>query len=1122
MDDLLTGGGDMGARMRSGEWSHTILGPVERWPQSLRSALSICLGSGFPIAIYWGPQLALLYNDAWSPILGSKHPSALGQEAREVWPEIWPTIGPLFEQVMGKGEATYSEDSLLPMFRHGYTEECYFNFTFTPIRGDGGRVEGVFNAVIETTFRVISERRTQLLRQLAERIAPARSADEACTLAASSLGEARRDVPFCALYLVDDGASVARLASCSGLSPDGPATPARIDLSRAGGPWPLHEARSTGQVQVVAGLAARFGIRFPGGAWPEPADSALVAPLLSAGDVAGFLILGANPRRAIDDEYRLFAERAASLIATIVANANAWAAERRRAAALAELDRAKTTFFSNVSHEFRTPLTLLIGPTEDALASKERALSGAALEAVYRNELRLLRLVNALLEFSRVESGRVRASYEPTDLVKLTRGLAGAFESAVARAGLKLVVRTEPLPGMVYVDRAMWETIVLNLLSNAFKFTFEGEIEVSLRPIGDRAALTVRDTGTGIAPEELPRLFERFHRVEGARARTHEGSGIGLALVQELAHLHGGEIRVDSALGKGTSFTITLPFGAEHLAPDKIAFGAGAVARHEDATSTPGRARAYVEEALRWLPETSFATESRVLPGPVDPDTRILVADDNADMRDYVTGLLSPRWSAHAVVDGEAALAALRAERFDLVLTDVMMPRLDGFGLLQAVKGDPELRATPVIILSARAGEESRVEGLEAGADDYLIKPFAARELTARVETQLRLARSRADAEASRARAEAATRAKDEFMAMLGHELRNPLSPILTALQLMRMRGKAGAETAIIERQVHHLVRLVDDLLDISRVTRGKIALRKEPFEVGAVILRGVELASPLLEQHRQELDVQVPAKGLLVEGDADRLAQVVANLLTNASKYSEPGTKIQVHAARAGSSVEVRVRDNGIGIPRDMLGRVFDVFFQQPQALDRARGGLGLGLAIVKSLVDLHGGTVEARSAGPGQGSEFVVTLPLVPAAAEAGAPRPAAEAARGAEPGGKGSRVLVVDDNQDAADTIGEVLTELGYDIRIAYDGPRALEVAREFKPDVCLLDIGLPVMDGYELARMIRQLEGMPAGLRLIAATGYGQDADRRRSEEAGFSAHIVKPLNVEVLADVLEQR
>jgi PAS domain S-box-containing protein len=370
--------------------------------------------------------------------------------------------------------------------------------------------------------------------------------------------------------------------------------------------------------------------------------------------------------------------------------------------------------------------------------------------------------------------------------------------------------------------------------------------------------------------------------------------------------------------------------------------------------------------------------------------------------------------------------------------------------------------------------------------------------------------------------AEAATRAKDEFLAMLGHELRNPMSPILTAVQLMRLRGKGSHEVEIIDRQLRHLVRLVDDLLDVSRITRGKIELRRERVELASVALRGLEMTSPLLEQRRQAVHFDVPTEGLIVDGDADRLSQVVSNLITNASKYSEPGTRIRISARRAENVVRLHVVDQGIGIAHEMLERVFDIFVQQQQSLDRSKGGLGLGLTIVRSLVSLHGGTVEARSDGPGHGSEFVVTLPLAPGRDEfervptrrsppaIGAGHPTLEESR---------RILVVDDNQDAAQSIAQVLVELGYEVHVAHDGPTALNVAHRCRPNICLVDIGLPVMDGYELARRLRESRDLPEGARIVAVTGYGQDADRRRAHEAGFHAHVVKPVNLDVLTSVV---
>ncbi|HET8701535.1 MAG TPA: GAF domain-containing protein, partial [Nitrococcus sp.] len=763
-DTFLAGGGKMGTLIRSKDWSKTPLGRVDSWAQSLRSAAGIMLNSRYPIALYWGPDLALLYNDAWSPIPGSKHPRVLGRPAREVWPEIWSEIGPLFEHVFATGEGTWSEDQLLPMYRHGYTEECYFNFTFSPIRGDDGEVKGVFNAVIETTERVLGERRLRTLSDLSARVQEVRHAKEACERAARSLELNPVDVPFALIYLSDKAGTAAHLVATARIEPTHTTAPSRIDLSGelTAAVWPLRAVADTNQALEIREVCTRLG-SLPGGPWPEPATDAIVLPLTAPGHQTcpiGFLIAGVNPRRRFDPQYRSFFDLAAGHIASGLTNARAYEEERARAEALAELDRAKTVFFSNVSHEFRTPLTLMLGPVEDALADAEHALSKPQrerLDVAHRNSLRLLKLVNTLLDFSRIEAGRAQASYEPTDLARFSADLASNFRSACERAGLKLLVDCPPLPESVYVDRDMWEKILLNLLSNAFKFTFEGEIAVRLAAVDGAAELSVRDTGVGIPEAELPRLFERFHRIEGQRSRTYEGSGIGLSLVQELVKLHGGTLRTESAVGQGTGFTVRIPLGAAHLPGERIGV-------ERSLASTAVRAQAYVEEALRWLPDAPERSEAAAdIPAPDELapgcGARVLLADDNADMRAYVCRLLGEQYVVEAVADGEAALEAIRARRPDLVLADGMMPRLDGFGLLRTVREDPELCSLPVIMVSARAGEEARVEGLEAGADDYLVKPFAARELLARVENNLKLARVRQQATETLRESEARLRA---------------------------------------------------------------------------------------------------------------------------------------------------------------------------------------------------------------------------------------------------------------------------------------------------------------------------------------------------------------------------
>ncbi len=762
------GDSEMARRMRAFDWSKTPLGPTESWSPALRTVVRLMLANRLPMLLWWGPQYISIYNDPYRPVLGNKHPWGLGLPVSECWQEIWHVLKPLIDTPFQGGPATWDEDILLVINRYGFNEETHWLIAYSPVPDESvpRGIGGVLATVHETTEKVLSERRMTALHELGSRPAEAKTAEVACA-AAKALGAHGKDIPFALLYLTDADGKRAHLEAATGVSRGRAISPQLIDLDGGTGGWPVSEARRTMRPQVVTDLAARFR-DVPPGPWPDPPTTAVVLPIASGNphEPAGFLVAGVSSRLRLDDAYRAFFDLIAGHLAAAVMNARAHEEEQRRAEALAELDRAKTAFFSNVSHEFRTPLTLLLGPVEDALADPAEPLPPGQRErlgTVHRSGLRLLKLVNTLLDFSRIEAGRVQAVYEPTDLAALTGELASSFRSACAKAGLRLAVDCPPLPEPVYVDRDMWEKVVLNLLSNAFKFTLEGGIEVRLRAAAGAAELTVRDTGTGIPAGELPRVFERFHRVEGSRGRTHEGTGIGLALVLELVKLHGGSVRADSAPGRGSTFSVSVPTGTAHLPANRI--GAARTLR-----PTATGADAFVEEALRWLPdeETSrsfpdavgnareaFPPEGPVprLPprtagreGDAAPRPRILWADDNADMRDYVRRLLGPRYDVEAVADGEAALAAARARPPELVLTDVMMPRLDGFGLLAALRADPRTRTTPVILLSARAGEESRVEGLQAGADDYLVKPFSARELLARVSAHVEMNRLRREA----------------------------------------------------------------------------------------------------------------------------------------------------------------------------------------------------------------------------------------------------------------------------------------------------------------------------------------------------------------------------------------
>ncbi|MEP7380957.1 MAG: histidine kinase N-terminal domain-containing protein [Gemmatimonadota bacterium] len=1521
----------MRTRIRDFDWSRSPLGPMERWPQSLQVALRIMLDSRYAMWLGWGPDFVFFYNDAYAEMtLGPKHPWALGRPACDVWSEIWDEVGPRAESVMRTGQATWDERLLLFLERRGFVEESYHTFSYSPIPDDGDSIGGMLCVVTEDTERTIGERRLRTLRELAARTTDeVKSADEACQVAASTLAENGADLPFVLIYLVDGDS--ARLAGEAGLPSGSTAAPAVLELSgeRHGvAVWPLSAVQASGRPVVVRDLASKFGA-LPSGAWSESPERAVVLPVSKPGQpqLAGFVVAAVSPRLALDDEYLGFLELIAGHVAACVNNARAYEEERRRSESLAELDRAKTTFFSNVSHEFRTPLALMLGPVEALLSRGAEELTPAVMEElalVNRNGGRLLRLVNTLLDFSRIEAGRIHAVYQETDLAAFTADLASVFRSACERAGLRLTVECQPLESSAFVDRDMWEKIVLNLLSNAFKFTFEGEIAVSLGTVDASAQLTVRDSGVGIAEEEMPRLFERFHRIENARGRTHEGSGIGLALVQELVRLHGGTVTAQSEFGDGTTFTVRIPLGSDHLP-------AAAVAASEPGAPSAAGALPYLDEALRWLPESlppagagarTLAEEDkseRTDVGAAEATTvsdarpRVLVVDDNSDMRQYIVRLLRECYQVDMAADGAAALEMMRLRRPDLVLSDVMMPRLDGFGLLRAVRAEPRLATIPVILISARAGDESRVEGVEAGADDYLIKPFSARELLARVNAQLQMSRMRRDAidalrrseehlrlvtdnapvliahfdaerrfkfvnaahtqffglppaevigrpvrdvvgaaayakieshvdaaldghsvvfeidvpsehgdlqvmrgaytperdgddvigvvaalinitaqrtaeereravlaqaadanakfrayfdqgalfawimdidgtirepnrlasewcgysreenvgkpfwegpwwtpspglvaqvrdgsmqaargepfraelpyfvadgsertvdvsivpirdpdgrvlflaptgnditerkraesalrqkveemstlldtlpiavflahdaaassisgnaaahlllrtgrsnlsmsapdderprhfrvfqdgvelapeempvqraargeqvrnvevedrfddgtvlhtlmsaaplfdDAGRARGAIATvldvterkrslealqdsdRRKTEFLATLAHELRNPLAPLLNGLQLMRVAATDDAlvdkARTMMERQLAQLVRLVDDLLDVSRISQGKLALRTEPVELTAVLASAVETSRPLIDQMQQTLRVDVPDEPIVVDADLTRMAQVFMNLLNNAAKYSEPGGQIEVAVTCDPREVAVSVRDSGIGIAPEQLPLIFDMFSQVEHSIERSRGGLGIGLSLVQRLVEMHGGRIEARSEGVGRGSEFVVHLPRIGNSLSASVDRrtdqrPDAAFARAPR------RVLVVDDNHDGADTLQMILELAGYETCVAHDGLDALAKVARFRPDVLLLDIGLPRMNGYDVCRRVRESLCGDAMV-IIALTGWGQDDDRVRSRDAGFDHHLVKPVDPASLLTLL---
>jgi signal transduction histidine kinase len=1155
--------GEMADRFREFDWSATPLGPVDRWPESWRHAVNIILDSSFPTALALGTELVYFYNDAFIPLAGpSRHPQGLGTPVPVAWKEIWPTIlAHRFEYVLSTGMPTFEADMLLPLERSGYLEETFVTFSFAALRDAQNKPSGIFCTAIETTARVIADRQLVCLRTLAAQGSLAETPEAACQGAVTALEANPRDVPFALLYLVDKGGKRARLAATVGLGSIPDSVPALVDLDSGPDPWMLSAVATTRapvSIDAVQGLIAG-GLRV-GEVVPQHAVGLPIARRGDAG-LAGILIAGANPMRPLE-ESRTFHTLIAGHLETAVSNAEAKQFERERSLALAELDQAKTIFFSNVSHELRTPLTLLLAPLDEVLASNKLDSSDReGLELARRGGGRLQKLVNSLLEFSRIEAGRIEAAYEPMDLAALTSDLASMFRSAFERSGITLTIDCDPLPEPVYVDRDKWEKVVLNLLSNALKFTFAGEVRISQRMLNDHIELQVQDSGCGIAEEDLPRVFERFFRGRPSQTRTHEGTGIGLSLVQELVKLHGGSISAHSELRQGTTMTVLIPRGTAHLDPSRI------IAPRQTVPSRTGL-HAFVEEALGWLPDATPLTQTPPEEQTSEPSANILVVDDNADMRGYLCRLLDQRWKSRGAADGLAALASIQRDPPDLVIADVMMPRLDGFGLLRALRADDATAQIPVMLLSARAGEEAAAEGLRAGADDYVIKPFSARGILARVESRLNQARLRAAERQGRDAAEKANQARDEFFAMLSHELRTPLMAVLGWTALLRGDRLGPQDSAyaidIIERNARTQRRMVDDLLDVSRIVTGRLRIDSRPLpSLAPVLAMVVDSFRPVAHAKGLTVTTMLENDAGPLSADPERLQQVAWNLLSNAIHFTPPGGTITVGCSRKGENVIIRVRDTGRGISPEAVPHIFERYWQAGSNHPRKQG-LGLGLAIAHRLVELHLGSIEAHSDGEGRGSVFTVTLPVAPAdsvstpvagdfepmaaasariidAATATAERDP-DAVISASPAlhvlgmttplrGANSddneislRILLVEDHDGIARACQRLLVSHGHVVIRAAGTATALAAAEREIFDLFICDMRLPDGSGLELLPRLRSCSHAASQCNItpaIAISGSVYEGEIARCLQAGFNAHVAKPFDEDRLLAVIAQ-
>jgi PAS domain S-box-containing protein len=667
------------------DWSATPLGPLDTWPDNLRSIVDICLSSGFPMLVCWGPDLTMVYNDGYRTLLGrSKHPDALGRPVRQVWPEVWDVIGPMFDGVLGGGPATWVEDELLVVDRFGFLEEAYFTWSYGAIHDADGHVVGILNVAVETTDKVLAVRRAGAALELFE------------ALIGGVVPETREQV-----------------------------RERTLDVLRT---------KTADHLDVE--LVWLDGNGSGDGAEPGAEIGARVVPVLEPGlsEPTALLRFDANPRRPWDALLQAYADLCASHVATALSGVRRRTDDRAREEALAELDVAKSDFFANVSHELRTPLALIAGPVQDALAAD--ALDDDTrrrFEMIARNAERLTGLVDRILDLTRVEAGAVEPHRVAVDVAAVTDGIAANFRPAIERMGLEFVVERGDLGREAHVDVDMYERIVLNLLSNALKFTPQGRIGLTLT--GDVAGyeVSVSDTGIGIPEKDRDHVFDRFRQLAGSdERRSREGAGIGLSIVRQLVGLLGGTITLDSGEGRGSTFTVRLPWGE----PSTRSASRPSI--------TPRPVESFITEAVAWGGPDQGADEAAEAAGhAASGRPTLLVVEDNPDMRWHVTRHLRDDYDVVTSRDGVEALERMRADRPDIVLADVMMPRMDGLTLVREIREDPVLRDVPVVLLSARAGVEASTIGLTMGADDYVVKPFDPTELRARLAANLVRSRSR-------------------------------------------------------------------------------------------------------------------------------------------------------------------------------------------------------------------------------------------------------------------------------------------------------------------------------------------------------------------------------------------
>ncbi|PRP86764.1 PAS/PAC sensor hybrid histidine kinase [Planoprotostelium fungivorum] len=1088
------------------KWEETKLGPKRHWPQAFHDVMQIAFQAEFPTALYLGKNLCTIYNAGFARMFEEKHPHMWAMPMEELWSETWHVVGPLIHGVIESGKGFYASDHLLILKRGEDLQEMYFTFAYSPVT-EGRHVVGILVNLLDTSQQVYSRRQTQVLKDLNNIENISNNEERTVAILNDILNKSSYDIPCYGLYIVSDDKLLLRSHSFGEHSSNFPCS---ISHRPSEGGNIFENSIQSAAIQQTEVLITENCSVGPFGEWSLPVTRWVALPFeISGSHHKCVLLCGLNQRRRWDRSYRNFMQLVSSQVSVSLSKSRIREELTRKAVALSQMDRQRTIFFSNVSHEFKTPITLMLGPMEDFDARNLSAKHARQIPIVKRNVVRLLHLVNRLLDFNASTQGEMAVKYSRVNLGQVTEDLAALFSSAFEQRNIEFLFDCTKVK-KVYVDIQKWEVLVMNLVSNAFKYTERGRVVVRLQYCEEKGwvEFSVKDTGVGIREEHLPRVMERFYTVRENKTQ-YASTGIGLSVVNTIVNLHHGTIGIAS---QGTTVTIRIPVGSRKLCHSTTEFS--------PSIANPNHGGFSVNSYLSTL-KPSSSSES------VSDEGGILylvyMSTHHMPSDTVIDEILEGQYELRIFLQPSELMEATKERLPTLFLLSMDDNQEEMELLIRNIRDHRDCADIPILLYTNRR-DQSQAEWLDRGVDECIVPPYSDAELMTRVAATIRQYIEQTEVrkrdQELRKQAEIAKNAKDTFLASVAHELRTPLAPVLMQLEDMvgdtsipRRRQK---QISTILKAVHSEIYLVDNLLDMVKIGRGKLVLNREEVNVDDIIRQVATVVQDESGADCPKIKLSLDAAIHHAQADPTRLRQVFWNILKNAVKFGRSGHVIDVRTFNSpdGLTLSVQIIDYGMGIDDARISHLFEPIEQDVSGINQYKDtGLGTSLHISRSIMMLHGGAIDVRSEGLDRGSTFTVTIPCQ-AATEKNAPVQHVEAPQ------VSVRILLVEDNESIRMVMNRILTvKMNHTVRTAPMVGTAMDIASDWTFDLLISDIGLPDGTGYDLIRNLIQTKGK--SFRSIALSGYSLPEDVQASIEAGFDIHMTKPVQTAILQQTIQR-